>query len=192
MRASIIRHTADIFDPDMLIVDKEPLGPARRGAATLHLLQVARHAAGAGPARRDGRPVGRWKPEWERKNVAAGARQALRRVLGLWPAADLRSARRHRAAASVPRKMVYTGYLRAQRAGASARGSPRLPEDPFILVTPGGGGDGEDMVDWVLRAYETDPKPAPPRPDRARPLHEPRASERVPGARGGAAEGARR
>src|SRR3982751_6781877 len=26
MRSSIIRHTADIFDPDMLIVDKEPLG----------------------------------------------------------------------------------------------------------------------------------------------------------------------
>jgi predicted glycosyltransferase len=29
-------------------------------------------------------------------------------------------------------------------------------EDPFILVTPGGGGDGETMVDWVLRAYEAD------------------------------------
>ena len=26
MRSSIIRHTADIFDPDLLIVDKEPLG----------------------------------------------------------------------------------------------------------------------------------------------------------------------
>ena len=28
--------------------------------------------------------------------------------------------------------------------------------EPFILVTPGGGGDGEDLVDWVLRAYEHD------------------------------------
>src|SRR5205807_10313788 len=26
MRASIIKHTADIFDPDLFIVDKEPLG----------------------------------------------------------------------------------------------------------------------------------------------------------------------
>ena len=26
MRASIIRHTADVFDPDIFIVDKEPLG----------------------------------------------------------------------------------------------------------------------------------------------------------------------
>src|SRR6266567_4629177 len=26
LRSSIIRHTAEIFDPDLLIVDKEPLG----------------------------------------------------------------------------------------------------------------------------------------------------------------------
>ena len=26
MRASIIHHTAEIFDPDLFIVDKEPLG----------------------------------------------------------------------------------------------------------------------------------------------------------------------
>ena len=32
MRSSIIRHTADIFDPDLLIVDKEPLGCAARCA----------------------------------------------------------------------------------------------------------------------------------------------------------------
>src|SRR5690606_34562403 len=27
---------------------------------------------------------------------------------------------------------------------------------PYLLVTTGGGGDGEDVVDWVLRAYEND------------------------------------
>src|SRR5215469_3443420 len=30
MRSSIIHHTADIFDPDLLIVDKEPLGLLRK------------------------------------------------------------------------------------------------------------------------------------------------------------------
>ena len=29
---------------------------------------------------------------------------------------------------------------------------------PFILVTAGGGGDGLEMVDWVIRAYEADPE----------------------------------
>ena len=37
--------------------------------------------------------------------------------------------------------------------------APLLPmtepmEEPYLLVTPGGGGDGDGMIDWVLRAYE--------------------------------------
>ncbi|MBL1415578.1 MAG: hypothetical protein COB27_001685, partial [Moritella sp.] len=31
------------------------------------------------------------------------------------------------------------------------------PDRPYILVTPGGGGDGVEMIDWVLRAYESSP-----------------------------------
>src|SRR5260370_38234983 len=30
-------------------------------------------------------------------------------------------------------------------------------DGPFILVTAGGGGDGADLIDWVLAAYESDP-----------------------------------
>jgi predicted glycosyltransferase len=57
MRASIIRHTADIFDPDLFIVDKEPLGLRGEVTDTLHLLKnrgTRRHGrtlgAGAGMA----------------------------------------------------------------------------------------------------------------------------------------------
>src|SRR5206468_7214194 len=39
MRSSIIRHTADIFDPDILIVDKEPLGLRGEVRPTLDLLR---------------------------------------------------------------------------------------------------------------------------------------------------------
>ena len=39
MRASIIRHTAEVFDPDIFIVDKEPLGMRGEVEATLHHLQ---------------------------------------------------------------------------------------------------------------------------------------------------------
>ena len=54
-------------------------------------------------------------------------------------------------------KTRYTGYLR--RRVPIVGGSPQLttPEDPFILVTAGGGGDGEGLMEWVLRAYEYDP-----------------------------------
>lgn len=32
-----------------------------------------------------------------------------------------------------------------------------MADGPFILVTPGGGGDGAALIDWVIAAYEADP-----------------------------------
>ena len=39
IRASIVRHTAEAFDPDIFIVDKEPLGLRGEVASTLALLK---------------------------------------------------------------------------------------------------------------------------------------------------------
>src|SRR3546814_1634298 len=39
MRASIIEHTAEAFDPDLFIVDKEPLGLRGEVEATLAMLR---------------------------------------------------------------------------------------------------------------------------------------------------------
>ena len=39
---------------------------------------------------------------------------------------------------------------------------PRITKGPFILVTPGGGGDGAGVIDWVISAYEADPTIALP------------------------------
>jgi predicted glycosyltransferase len=61
-------------------------------------------------------------------------------------------------------RLVYTGYLRRNLPRNRPQVRPQdLMDEPYILVTPGGGGDGEALVDWVLRAYETDatlPHPA--------------------------------
>jgi predicted glycosyltransferase len=58
----------------------------------------------------------------------------------------------------VRQKMVYTGYLHREVPTASAPARiPEIANRPFLLVTTGGGGDGESLVDWVLRAYEHDP-----------------------------------
>lgn len=57
--------------------------------------------------------------------------------------------------ASVQKKIMYTGYLR--RDPPKGRMLPSVEmEEPYLLVTAGGGGDGEEMIDWVLRAYEHD------------------------------------
>jgi predicted glycosyltransferase len=55
-------------------------------------------------------------------------------------------------------KLTFTGYLRRSLPPAPAQASEReLPDEPYVLVTTGGGGDGDELVDWVLSAYESDP-----------------------------------
>jgi predicted glycosyltransferase len=55
-------------------------------------------------------------------------------------------------------KVRFTGYLkRTVPEHAESIEGHRVPSEDFILVTPGGGGDGAELVDWVLSAYEHDP-----------------------------------
>ena len=154
MRASIIRHTAEIFDPDLFIVDKEPLGLRGEVLETLQLLKSRGTPLVLGLRDVMDEPSA-LAPEWERKKVLPALDKLYDElwVYGLPQICDPLEG--IKVPPSVRRKMVYTGYL--ERSVPVSGGQPEMPEDPFILVTPGGGGDGEDMVDWVLRAYESDP-----------------------------------
>jgi predicted glycosyltransferase len=154
MRASIIRHTADIFDPDLFIVDKEPLGLRGEVLETLQLLKSRGTPLVLGLRDVMDEPSA-LAPEWERKKVVPALDKLYDElwVYGLPQICDPLEG--IKVPPSVRRKMVYTGYL--ERNAPVNGGQPDMPEDPFILVTPGGGGDGEDLVDWVLRAYESDP-----------------------------------
>ena len=58
---------------------------------------------------------------------------------------------------SVRQKTRFTGYLRRGKTPSGLYPPPHEIEEPFYLVTTGGGGDGAMLVDWVLRAYEFDP-----------------------------------
>src|SRR5215467_14170453 len=69
MRSSIIRHTADIFDPDILIVDKEPLGLRGEVRPTLDLLRARGIPLVLGLRDVMDDPSA-LETEWERKNVA--------------------------------------------------------------------------------------------------------------------------
>jgi predicted glycosyltransferase len=153
MRASIIRHTADIFDPDLFIVDKEPLGLRGEVTDTLHLLKNRGTPLVLGLRDVMDEPSA-LAPEWQRKNVLPALDRlydelwvyGLPQICDPLEGIDLPD--------SVRRKLVYTGYLDRQEPPAAA-GDPETPSEPYILITPGGGGDGEALVDWVLRAYET-------------------------------------
>jgi predicted glycosyltransferase len=53
--------------------------------------------------------------------------------------------------------MIYTGYLR-RGVPHLKTAEPPVERDPYVLVTVGGGDDGVAVLDWVLAAYEHDPR----------------------------------
>ena len=157
MRASIIQHTAEAFEPDMLIVDKEPVGLRGELLPTLKMLKRrgTRLVLGLRDVMDEPRLL---EPEWQRKKVLPALREFYDDiwVYGLPQICDPLEG--IALPPAVREKMVYTGYLHREVPTHGA--PPRLPEivqKPFILVTTGGGGDGEGLIDWVLRAYEHDP-----------------------------------
>ena len=68
-------------------------------------------------------------------------------------------------------KIAYTGYLDREIPSDRNWVPPIDMEEPFILVTAGGGGDGVDMVDWVIRRLRVRCKAAPPCHHRHRSFH---------------------
>ena len=150
--AAAERRTA----PDLLIVDKEPWG--LRGELAPALAQASargcRIVLGVRDVLDDEDALVR---EWERK----GALEAIERYYDeIWvygvpemcrPLSGLGLSARMEGGT------VYTGYLR--RGGGLAPRPPDRP--PYVLVTTGGGADGAGLVDWVLRAYEADPRLGP-------------------------------
>ena len=157
MRASIIQHTAEIFDPDLFIVDKEPVG--LRGEVLPTLKSLKRRGTRLVLGLRDVMDEPRLlEPEWQRKKALPALRELYDEiwVYGLPQICDPLEG-----IALPPRvrqKMVYTGYLHREvpQLGTPAR-LPEITQRPYLLVTTGGGGDGEALIDWVLRAYEHDP-----------------------------------
>jgi predicted glycosyltransferase len=156
IRAAIIKQTAESFRPDLFLVDKEPLGLRGEVVPTLNMLKSRGTTLVLGLRDIMDEPALLLR-EWKRKKVLP----ALERlyddiwVYGLAGFAD--PLQGVACPAAVRSKMIYTGYLR--------RAVPRLEtteppahRDPYVLVTVGGGDDGMAVLDWVLAAYEHDPK----------------------------------
>src|SRR5258707_9721986 len=158
LRSSIISHTAEIFKPDLLIVDNEPLGLRGEVQETLEMMRERGVPAVLGLRDVMDEPA-QLEPEWTRKNVVPALQRYYSEmwVYGLPQICD------PLAGIALPpgvrKQMHYTGYLR-RTAPAHNAVDPAIgfDDEPFILVTPGGGGDGENLIDWVLSAYESDPR----------------------------------
>ncbi len=159
IRASIIEHTAMVFRPDVFLVDKEPLGLRGEVRGTLEKLATigTRCILGLRDVMDDAELL---QEEWSRKGVPAALRSLYDEiwVYGLPEIHDPLVG--VGVSEAVRRKALFTGYLRRElpQAAAATFRSP-FGEHPYILVSPGGGGDGVELVDWVMRAYEARERP---------------------------------
>lgn len=160
IRSSIIEHTAKIFEPDIFIVDKEPLGLRGEVLPTLEALkQTDTHLVlGLRDVMDDPQIL---KEEWDRKNVYPALQDLYDEIWVYGPEGICDPVDGIELPDTIRDKLKYTGYLRRDMP-AALKGQPG-PEpfdgEPYILVTPGGGGDGVEMVDWVMRAYEARQRP---------------------------------
>jgi len=153
MRAAIIRQTAEVFRPDLFLVDKEPLGLEGEVGGTLELLRArgVRTVLGLRDVLDDPETLRR---EWARKAAAPAVRELYDEIWIYGREAFYHPLRGLESdlGDGVARKTVFTGYLKRPPAGAADAADESRMRRPYILVSPGGGKDGEEMVELTLQA----------------------------------------
>lgn len=152
LRAGLIQSAIERYEPHLLIVDKEPTGFRGELLPTLEWMRMrgrTRTVLGLRDVLDEPQVLA---AEWARKGAVAAA-ENLYDEIWVYGVRDVYDPTEGLPLSEETReRMHWTGYLRREVTDASD-----TPETPYILITPGGGGDGEAMVSLVLSAYEQDP-----------------------------------
>ncbi|MBU2713031.1 glycosyltransferase family protein [Zooshikella harenae] len=153
IRKAIIQHTALSFQPDIFLVDKEPLGLKGEVEPTLRALREIGVKTVLGL--RDVMDDPQWlAKEWQQKGIPPKLLDLYDDIWVYGPASMGSPLTGLNFPEPIEPHLYFTGYLARHVPKAAELDVSTLP-DHYILVTPGGGGDGVELVDWVLRAYES-------------------------------------
>lgn len=157
LRSGLIKATVQHFSPDLVIVDKEPTGFRGELLPSLEWLKTHKPNTQIVLGLRDVLDdPDLLAKEWARKG-AIDATERFYDELWIYGLKSIYNPTSGLALSDeTKRKMHWTGYLRRENLG-----EPIPSGEPYILITPGGGGDGAAMVDQVLSAYEQDPNLSP-------------------------------
>lgn len=162
LRSELIQTTAAFFRPDLLMVDKTPLGVQGELAGTLEYLHAQQPAISKVLVLRDILDsAAAVTHNWERNGHYEAISQSYDEVLVLGERAIFDPVQEYRFPAEVAAKTVFCGYIGKQAAPHSrerVRRSLHLAEhEKLMLVTPGGGEDGYEMVARYLTALTSLP-----------------------------------
>ncbi len=154
MRAAMIRDTARSFDPDIFIVDKEPIGLRGELEETLHVLKPRGTTLVLGLRDVMDSPE-LLEPEWRRKDLMRKIGELYHQIWVYGPADFWNPLTGLEVPDRIASRVRYAGFLERTMPHSASRSS-NIDGD-FILVTTGGGGDGSELILQTLAAYEADP-----------------------------------
>lgn len=153
MRESIIRNAAETFQPDIFLVDKEPMGLQGEVSDTLAYLKSRDTQLVLGM--RDVMDAPHLlAAEWERKGLVDKIDALYDQIWVYGPENFYDPMIGMDIPQRVRDRMRFVGFLKRQALHADL--STNKQEGDYILVTTGGGGDGVALIRDVLAAYEQD------------------------------------
>ena len=153
IRESIIRNTAQAFDPHIMLIDKEPMGLHAEAEPTLRMLKQRGTLNILGLRDVMDEP-NQLRQEWRKKDLMPRVNELFDEIWVYGPASFGNPLEGLPLNEQLNDRMHYTGFLRDTGDGFTPSDWER-PQTPYLLVTAGGGGDGAKLMDNVLRAYES-------------------------------------
>lgn len=154
MRKLIIQRTAESFQPDLFLVDKEPLGLKGELEPTLSMLRQTDTQVVLGLRDVMDSPDHLTR-EWAPRDMLAKMNEYYDRIWVYGPERFWNPLAGLDVPEALAERLRYVGFLKRALPSAHAPELHYLPEE-YVLVTAGGGGDGSAMMEQVLAARELD------------------------------------
>ncbi len=154
LRRSIIQSTAETFEPDLFIVDKEPLGLKGELESTLTLLKTRGTMLVLG-LRDVMDSAAHLEAEWAQADVLRKMDALYDRVWVYGPQDFHDPLAGLKASSALKARLTFTGFLHREVPAQPTPLGASLPDDA-LLVTAGGGGDGVELMRQIIAAHEHD------------------------------------
>ena len=167
IRKNIITATAKTFQPQLFIVDKEPLGLRKEVLPTLKWLQRSRPGTRAILGLRDIMDdAATVKQDWREKGVYEILQNLYSEIWVYGNREFYNPIEEYDIAESISQKMYFTGYIPRKIPGPEAVRNIRKelgvkPDEKLVVVTTGGGGDGYVVMRTYVSMLESAAKPMP-------------------------------
>lgn len=167
IRKNIITATAKTFQPQLFIVDKEPLGLRKEVLPTLKWLQRSRPDTRAILGLRDVMDdAATVKKDWRDKGVYEILQNLYSEIWVYGNREFYNPIKEYDIGELVSQKMYFTGYIPRKIPGPEAVRNIRKelgvkPDEKLVVVTTGGGGDGYLVMRNYVNMLESAAKPLP-------------------------------